>query len=82
FFRDTTYPLPSPSPSQPVDLDEYHAHLDHCADMLGQRFMCDADAGLIKYNWLSGHHSPHPNFNTLHRCRDYGRLFHAARRYA
>ncbi|MCJ1332194.1 hypothetical protein MMC10_008886 [Thelotrema lepadinum] len=45
--------------------------IDHCADMLRQKIMCDADAGLITYSWVKGHYSPHPNFNVQHQCRDF-----------
>ena len=43
---------------------------DHCADMLRQKLMCDADTGIVTYNWLRGHSRPHPNFNVQHQCRD------------
>ena len=43
---------------------------DHCADMLRQKLMCDADTGIVTYNWLKGHSRPHPNFNVQHQCRD------------
>ncbi len=44
---------------------------DHCADMLRQKLMCDADVGIITYNWLKNHYAPHPNFNVQHQCRDF-----------
>ena len=43
---------------------------DHCADMLRQKLMCDADTSIIPYNWVKGHSRPHPNFNVQHQCRD------------
>ncbi len=61
--------------------DEWLEHLDHCADMLRQKLMCDADASLITYNWIQNHYSPHPNFNVQHQCRDYSRLLEVARQY-
>ena len=51
---------------------------DHCADILRQKLVCDADVGIITYNWIKNHHAPHPNFNVQHRCRD----FDAVVRYA
>jgi hypothetical protein len=48
--------------------------MDHCADMLRQKLMCDADANLVTYNWIKKHYAPKPNFNVQHQCRDYGRL--------
>ena len=43
---------------------------DHCADMLRQKLMCDADTSIVTYNWVKGHSRPHPNFNVQHQCRD------------
>lgn len=45
---------------------------DHCADMLRQKLMCDADTSIVTYNWMKGHSRPHPNFNVQHQCRDFG----------
>ncbi|KUJ22169.1 uncharacterized protein LY89DRAFT_768471 [Mollisia scopiformis] len=60
----------------------YRKHIDHCADNLRQKLMCDADVGIITYDWLEKHKSPVPNFNTVHRCRDLKRVWswHADRR--
>ena len=58
--------------------NEWHAHHDHCADILRQKLQCDADAGLITYNWLKNHYSPHPNFNVQHQCRNYQDLLDVA----
>ncbi|KAF2838637.1 hypothetical protein M501DRAFT_975262 [Patellaria atrata CBS 101060] len=48
-----------------------HHHFDHCADMLRQKLMCDADVTIIPYRWVKGHADPYPNFNTLHSCRNF-----------
>ncbi|MCJ1451359.1 hypothetical protein MMC28_001695 [Mycoblastus sanguinarius] len=45
--------------------------IDHCADLLRQKLMCDADVGVITYNWVKNHSNPYPNFNTLHKCRNF-----------
>ncbi len=45
--------------------------IDHCADLLRQKFMCDADMTLITYNWINNHYQPHPNFNVQHKCRNF-----------
>lgn len=45
-------------------------YLDHCADNFRQKLMCDADVGVITYDWLKGHQHPLPNFNTIHKCRN------------
>jgi len=52
--------------------------VDHCADMLRQKLMCDADPTVITYNWLKKHKSPHPNFNVQHKCRDWDLLVDTA----
>ncbi|KAF2715326.1 hypothetical protein K504DRAFT_457500 [Pleomassaria siparia CBS 279.74] len=57
---------------------EWHAHLDHCADLLRQKLMCDADANLVTYNWIKHHYAPKPNFNVQHQCRNYERLLSVA----
>ncbi|KAL5386142.1 hypothetical protein DPSP01_004226 [Paraphaeosphaeria sporulosa] len=61
--------------------EEWLEHVDHCVDMLRQKLVCDADPGLITYNWLENHYNPHPNFNVQHKCRDYNRLLDASARY-
>lgn len=33
--------------------------------------MCDADVGLITMRWVKKHDHPYPDFNTVHKCRDY-----------
>jgi hypothetical protein len=55
-------------------------HINHCADMLRQKLMCDADQTMITYNWLKRHKSPHPNFNVQHQCRNYSALIETAKR--
>lgn len=50
--------------------------LDHCADLLRQKLMCDADMTLITYNWITNHYGPHPNFNVQHKCRNFDAAKH------
>ena len=45
------------------------AGTDHCADLLRQKLMCDADVGLIPMYWVKNHDHPWPDFSTTHRCR-------------
>lgn len=45
--------------------------VDHCADLLRQKLMCDADMTLVTCNWINNHYRPHPNFNTQHECRNF-----------
>ena len=33
--------------------------------------MCDADMGIVTYNWIRNHYQPHPNFNVQHKCRNF-----------
>jgi hypothetical protein len=61
--------------------EEWAEHIDHCADMLRQKFMCEADSNLITYSWLKNHYNPHPNFNVEHQCKDYNRLLDASGKY-
>ncbi|KAJ5933964.1 hypothetical protein N7454_006293 [Penicillium verhagenii] len=49
-------------------------HLDHCIDILRQKLMCDADAGILTYIWVEGHKEPFPDFNVHHQCRDFRAL--------
>ena len=37
--------------------------------------MCNADVGLITYDWVEGFESPFPNLNTRHTCRDFDRIY-------
>ncbi|KAI9806559.1 MAG: hypothetical protein M1833_003746 [Piccolia ochrophora] len=50
-------------------------HVDHCIEMLRQKLMCDADVGVISYDWVSIRDQPWPNFNTWHKCRDFEAVF-------
>lgn len=61
--------------------DEWLEHVDHCVEILRQKLVCDADAGLITYSWLKNHYNPHPNFNVQHQCRNYNRLLEASAKY-
>ncbi|OGM44990.1 hypothetical protein ABOM_005775 [Aspergillus bombycis] len=55
-------------------------HLDHCIDMLRQKLMCDPDVGMVTYVWAKGWKQPFPDFNTIHKCRDYSKVLEWARR--
>lgn len=33
--------------------------------------MCDADVGVITYNWVAVRDLPWPNFNVVHQCRNF-----------
>jgi hypothetical protein len=70
------YPLKKES-----EFGVWHEHIDHCADMLRQKLMCDADNNLITYNWVHNHYKPHPNFNVQHKCRSYDQLLEAVERH-
>ncbi|KAG2148196.1 uncharacterized protein EDB93DRAFT_1226238 [Suillus bovinus] len=49
-------------------------HLDHCIEMLRQSIMCNSDVGIITWYWVEGYSVPSPNFNTLHRCRNFEKI--------
>jgi len=49
-------------------------HVDHCVDYLRQFIMCAGDVTPVTSNWVQTHHSPHPDFNTLHKCRNFDKL--------
>lgn len=40
-------------------------------DVLRQQLQCSADIGLVGYNWVKGMERPVPDFNNVHRCRDF-----------
>ncbi|CAD6444125.1 b3ea2ab6-fd5a-4167-aa01-3fb3ef4322d7 [Sclerotinia trifoliorum] len=62
--------------------DRYHARLDHCTEILRQKLMCDADAGIVTYNWVKGKDSPVANYNVMHQCRKYDVLMEWSERRA
>lgn len=51
-------------------------HTTHCLDMLRQVLMCNPDIGVLGQVWWQPEDGPDPiafvDFNTKHRCRDYG----------
>ncbi|KFZ02434.1 hypothetical protein V500_00208 [Pseudogymnoascus sp. VKM F-4518 (FW-2643)] len=49
-------------------------HLDHCADLLRQSLQCTGDTSVITYDWVNGRDIPYPNFNTLHKCRNFDNI--------
>ncbi|PCH36658.1 hypothetical protein WOLCODRAFT_82383, partial [Wolfiporia cocos MD-104 SS10] len=57
-----------------ADPDFYRIHLDHCLEMMRQIMMCTGDVGTITFDWVRGHKSPYPNFNTRHMCRNWDHL--------
>ena len=48
---------------------------DHCIELIRQALMCNADVGLITYDWVEGFELPFPNLNTRHTCRDFERIY-------
>ncbi|KAJ5772117.1 hypothetical protein N7520_002646 [Penicillium odoratum] len=49
-------------------------HLDHCIEMIRQSLMCTADLGLMTYNFVEFRAEAWPDFNTLHKCRDFDKV--------
>lgn len=37
--------------------------------------MCNADVGLITFDWVAGFDVPFPNFSTLHKCRNVDEVY-------
>ena len=56
------------SRTHPTDLPIFQ---DHCIEMLRQKLTCDADVGIVTHTWVARRETPWPNFNTLHKCRNY-----------
>ncbi|KAL9597002.1 MAG: hypothetical protein Q9219_005428 [cf. Caloplaca sp. 3 TL-2023] len=73
FIREYThkdyYESRSPSFTDPPSI--VRTHVDHCIEMLRQKLTCDADVGIITYNWVAVRELPWPNFNVLHKCRNF-----------
>ncbi|RDW82689.1 hypothetical protein BP6252_03801 [Coleophoma cylindrospora] len=46
-------------------------HTDHCIDMLRQNLICTSDVSLVTHNWVKGFEMPQPNFNVVHKCRNF-----------
>lgn len=59
----------------------FRKHLDHCADMVRQKLMCDGDVTPLTFNWVKGFSHPVPNFNVLHKCRSYDAINDWAREH-
>lgn len=53
----------------------YRNHLDHCVDMLRQHVLCNADVGLVTYDWVKGYDTPYPDFSNWHRCRNVEKIW-------
>ncbi|KAL8660536.1 MAG: hypothetical protein Q9202_006459 [Teloschistes flavicans] len=63
------YESRSPSFTDPPEM--VRTHVDHCIEILRQKLMCDADVGVITYNWVAIRGLPWPNFNVVHQCRNF-----------
>ena len=44
--------------------------------------MCEADVGVVVFNWQKHHKAPHPNFNVQHKCRNFGDILRYAQDHA
>lgn len=58
-------------PNASVETSLYRHYLNQCADLIRQKLQCDADVGVVTYNWVEGKPNPIPNFNTVHKCRNF-----------
>ncbi|KAM0795633.1 hypothetical protein BDR22DRAFT_870421 [Usnea florida] len=48
-----------------------HGHLDHCADLLRQNILCQADVSVITFDWVKGSKWPQPHYGNPNKCRNY-----------
>ncbi|KAI4247944.1 MAG: hypothetical protein L6R42_009450, partial [Xanthoria sp. 1 TBL-2021] len=73
FIREYTHKdyYESRSPSFTDSPEMVRIHVDHCIEILRQKLTCDADVGVITYNWVAVRDLPWPNFNVLHKCRNF-----------
>ena len=39
--------------------------------MLRQTLMCHSDVGVIAHRWVKNYPNPYPDFNVMHKCRDF-----------
>ena len=46
-------------------------YLDHCADLLRQNVLCQADVSVITFDLVKGHRWPQPNYGNPNKCRNY-----------
>ncbi|KAL5594743.1 hypothetical protein BROUX41_001657 [Berkeleyomyces rouxiae] len=47
-------------------------HVTHCLDTIRQVLMCNADTGILGQVWYNqSHPKPFPDFNTLHKCKNF-----------
>ncbi|KAI1074525.1 hypothetical protein F5B20DRAFT_432849 [Whalleya microplaca] len=71
----TYYDLPENKPTEFTDSEPVlRSHVDHCIDMLRQVLMCQADVGIVTYNWVEGWADAYPDFSTQHKCRKFDRI--------
>ncbi|KAF3318433.1 hypothetical protein TWF173_007841 [Orbilia oligospora] len=50
----------------------YWIHLSHCAGIVLQNLMCQANLDVITLNWVNTQKNPFPDFNVNKKCRDFG----------
>ena len=66
-------------PSWITDQPDMRGHIGHCIEMLRQVLMCNADVGLIPMVWATNWTLPLPDFNTLHKCKNWDSAIDFAR---
>jgi len=62
--------------------DIFRTHLDHCVELIRQKLMCNSDVGVITNEWVDGWDLPYPDFNTVHKCRNYEKVLDWAYKHA
>ncbi|EWC46898.1 hypothetical protein DRE_03910 [Drechslerella stenobrocha 248] len=49
-------------------------HLSHCAGILLQNLMCQANLDVVTLNWVETQENPFPDFSVNKQCRDFGAI--------
>ncbi|EPS41535.1 hypothetical protein H072_4539 [Dactylellina haptotyla CBS 200.50] len=49
-------------------------HLSHCAGIILQNLMCQANLDVITLNWVNTQVNPFPDFSVNKKCRDFGAI--------
>ncbi|OQV05017.1 hypothetical protein CLAIMM_09821 [Cladophialophora immunda] len=55
-------------------LDNVRMHMDHCLEMLRRNVMCYGDVSVLTYTWSAKKDIPNPNFDVMHKCRNFDRI--------
>ncbi|KAI1141261.1 hypothetical protein F5Y05DRAFT_255841 [Hypoxylon sp. FL0543] len=54
--------------------DIHWIHIQHCVGMMMEYLLCNADAGILTYNWVEHEKYPFPDMSVRKQCRDWRQL--------